>query len=220
MSKKETPTLEANRRERVGSRYAKRLRAAGRLPAVIYGHKKDPVAVDVDGKTTLHHLHTGHRILNVAVEGKEETCIVKDLQFSYLGDEVIHLDFARIDLSEEVTFNARLNFVGTPVALKTDGAIFRTVSDTIELRCKASDVLTEALDVDITELEADKYMTIGEVPLPEGFTAEGDPQEIVCRIALVAEEAAEPTEEVEGEPEIISESTDGEEEAGEAESES
>ncbi len=111
--KHETPKIEAERREKVGSVYAQRLRKAGRLPAVIYGHKQDPVAVSVDEKEILAHLNHGTHVLDIAVKGAgSETVLVKDLQFGYLGDNVMHVDFARVDLEEEVTVLVTLLFSG------------------------------------------------------------------------------------------------------------
>ena len=76
----DTPTIEARFRERIGTRYAKRLRDQGRLPAVIYGHGAAPQSVSVDEKEILHALHLGAHVFNVTIEGKPETCLVKELQ--------------------------------------------------------------------------------------------------------------------------------------------
>ncbi len=67
---------------------------------MIYGHKREPLAVSVDTKEMLSHLQQGAHVLALTVDGarEAETCLVKDLQFGYLGDTVIHVDFARVDL--------------------------------------------------------------------------------------------------------------------------
>ena len=109
------PTVPAEPRERIGSRYAQRLRKAGRLPAVVYGHKQDPVAISVDGKSMLQMLERGNRVFELAIDGGvTETVLVKDLQFGYLGDNVVHIDFARVDFNEQVTVNVQLHFIGQP----------------------------------------------------------------------------------------------------------
>ena len=96
----DTPTLTALPRHRTGSRYARRLRQSGQLPAVIYGHKSDPLPVSIDEKDMLTLLHHGTHVMKLNVEGGgEETCLIKDLQFGYLGDNVIHVDFARVALA-------------------------------------------------------------------------------------------------------------------------
>ena len=109
----ESPTIQAMQRDRVGTRYSRRLRQEGKLPAVIYGHGSDPMSIVVNSKETLALLHHGAHVLNIAVEGGDtETCLVKDLQFGYLGDDVIHVDFARVNLDETVQVLVRLELVG------------------------------------------------------------------------------------------------------------
>lgn len=202
----QAPVIEANRRDRLGTRYARRLRSAGRLPAVIYGHKQDPVAIHVDLKQTLLVLHHGSRLLNVTVDGESETCMVKDLQFDYLGTNVIHMDLTRVDLTEQVHVQAHLHYVGTPIGLKTPGAIFRTILDSVEVSCTAANIPSEAIPIDVSGLEAGDFLTAGELSLPATLKLEEDPDTAVCRIAIVSEEEEQPAEAVEGEPEIIRES--------------
>jgi ribosomal protein L25 (general stress protein Ctc) len=99
----EIPTINAAKRERLGSRYAQRLRKTGHLPAVIYGHGNDPVSVSIEEKATLAYLHRGQHVFNVAVDGAAtETCLVKDLQFGFLGDDVIHIDLARVNVCDTI----------------------------------------------------------------------------------------------------------------------
>jgi len=206
----ETPTLIAERRERTGSRYAKRLRRAGRLPAVIYGHQEDPVAVSVDQKETIDALRKGSHIVTVDIGGKGETCLVKDLQFGYLGDDVIHVDFTRVNLDEEVTVNVHLHFTGEPEAAKQPGAVLTTDLTELEIVCKASDIPHEIV-VDLGQME--QSITVGEVQLPPGTRTDFEPDTPVAHIDWIAEEAAGEEVEVVGEeePEIITEAA-GEEE--------
>src|SRR5438046_2509812 len=97
--KQETPTIAATKRQRVGSRYSQRLRKSGQLPGVIYGHKTEPLSITIGEKETLAVLKHGAHVVNVALEGGQpETCLVKDVQYGYLGDNVIHIDFTRVDL--------------------------------------------------------------------------------------------------------------------------
>ena len=82
---KETPTLAASTRERTGSRYARRLRAAGQLPAVLYGHGMDPISIAIHEIEIIRHLTEGAHVFELDIEGRKETCLVKDLQFGWLG---------------------------------------------------------------------------------------------------------------------------------------
>jgi large subunit ribosomal protein L25 len=202
----ETPTIKATPRERLGSRYAQRLRKTGQLPGVIYGHKANPVAISVDEKETLTILHHGAHVVNVAIAGGQaETCLVKDLQFGYLGDNVIHIDFARVDLNEEVEVNVHLRFTGTPEAAKKPGAVLSHPMTQLEVICKVSEIPDE-IKVDISKME--EVFTVGELQLPPGVRTKVNPNQLVAQITQVLEEVAA-TEAAEpgatAEPEVITE---------------
>jgi large subunit ribosomal protein L25 len=215
----ETPTIKAQMRDRIGSRYAQRLRKAGRLPAVIYGHKQDPVHVSVEEKEILIHLHHGVHVMNMEVEGGEkQTCLVKAIQFGYLGDNVIHLDLTRVDLDEEVTVNVHLHFTGEPKGAKQPGAIVSHPLNDLEVICKVS-AIPDEIRVDLSEME--QSITVGELVLPEGVRTEVDPETTVATITYIAEEEAEGEEAEVGEemaePEVITEAKDeGDEEKSES----
>jgi large subunit ribosomal protein L25 len=205
--KQETPTIVAEPRERVGSRYSQRLRKAGKLPGVIYGHGADPQSIAVDAKQTLIHLHDGVHVVNVAIEGKSpETCLVKELQFGYLGDNVIHIDFARVDLNEEVEVSVHLKFIGHPESAKKPGAILTHPMAQLDVVCKVSEIPDE-IKVDISGM--DDAFTVGQIQLPPGVTTRVDADQLVAQITLVHEEIAAPeAAEVEAgaaEPEVITE---------------
>jgi large subunit ribosomal protein L25 len=203
----QTPTIKATPRERVGSRYAQRLRKLGLLPGVIYGHKANPQPISVNEKETLNALKHGAHVVNVAVEGQQpETCLVKDLQFGYLGDNVIHIDFARVDLNEEVSVNVQLKFVGTPEAAKKPGAIMTHPMTQLEVICKVAEIPDE-IKVDISKME--EVLTVGEIQLPPGVRTKVSPYLLVAQITTVLEEVAVAPEAAEvavvAEPEVITE---------------
>ncbi len=208
----ETPTITAERRERIGTRYANRLRKDGRLPGVIYGHMADPVPVSVDEKQVVTLLNHGAHVMNIDVAGDQtQTCLVKDIQFGYLGDNVIHIDFARVDLDEEVTVNVALHFSGEPAMLKTPGAVLSHPMTELEVICRV-DAIPDEIKVDLSEME--QSYNVGELTLPPGVRTEVDPTMTVAQISVVHEEEAE-GEEVEvaegAEPEVITEAKDEEE---------
>lgn len=162
----ETPNLPAERRERHGSRYAQRLRKAGRLPAVVYGHGSDPMSISVDAKEALAHLHHGNHVFNISVDGESsETCLVKDLQFGYLGDDVIHVDFARVNLDEKVKVLIQLDFHGTPIAGQKGGAIVVHDLAELEIECAVRNI-PEGLRVDLDAF--DDVVHVSDLTLPEG----------------------------------------------------
>jgi len=207
----DTPTLDVATRERTGSRYAKRLREAGRLPAVIYGHGGDPVHVSADAAEAIGHLQDGAHVMDVRVDGgNSETCLVKELQFGHLGDELVHFDLARVDLNQIVTVNVPVNLFGEAKGAKETGAMLVVVRSEIEVRCKVSAIPSE-IKADITELT--EALTIGELDLPAGVEPILDPEKHIAHIAYKAEETEAEGEATDvdadgAEPEVITEKSD------------
>ncbi len=214
-----TPSITATTRARTGSRYAQRLRKQGRLPAVIYGHETDPVSISVDEKEMLTHLKHGTHVLSLNVEGHaKETCLVKELQFGYLGDNVIHVDFARVDLDEEVHVHVHLNFVGEPASARKTGAILSHDLTELEVICRVNEIPDE-IKVDLNLMEEATVLTVGELSLPPGLRATTHPGTPVAHISFVHKEEAvgEEVEVVPGaeEPEVITEAKADEAASGE-----
>jgi large subunit ribosomal protein L25 len=211
----QTPTINAQPRDRMGTRYARRLRQAGRLPAIVYGHGQKPVSVSVDEKETLTVLRSGTHLVNLAIEGTTaETCLVKDLQFGYLGDNVVHVDFARVDLDEEVTVQVHIHYFGESPASKKPGAVVAIDYAELEVVCKAGEIPSE-IRVDLSKLEEDA-ITVSQITLPPGVKANVPPETPLVHIEFVAEEVVAEAAVVAGpaEPEVIT--AKKEEEPGEA----
>ena len=206
----ETPRIEAERREKVGTTYSRRLRKAGRLPAIIYGHKKTPVAVSVDEKQMLILRHQGTHVLDMNVKGSTpETVLVKDLQFGFLGNDVVHIDFARVDLEEEVTVQVNIVFVGQPHAAAQAGAILSHDQTSLEVICRVNAIPAE-IKADLTLMGEGTLLTVGDLELPTGVRAAADPETPVSHITFVKKEEEAVGEEVDvaatgDEPEVITE---------------
>ena len=219
--KHKAPTVEARPREKIGSTYARRLRKTGRLPAVIYGHKKTPVAISVDKDEMLTHLRHGTHVLHIDVAGSPpETCLVKDLQFGYLGDNVIHVDFARVDLEEEVNVRVHLTFRGEPHAAARGGAILNYDLTDLEVVCRVNEI-PEDINVDLMVMGEGLMLTVADIELPPGIRTDLAPDTPVAHVSFVkreeevavGEEAEVPVEGAE--PEVITEAKAGEAAEGE-----
>lgn len=183
----ETPTINAKLRDRMGTRYSRRERSQGRLPAVIYGHGSKPVHVTVDEIEALTHLHDGAHVVNLNVEGAESaTCLVKDLQFGYLGDNVIHIDFTRVDLDEEVEVKVHLHFVGVPKEAGKPGSIVTHDIMELEVICKVI-AIPESIRVDLSKMEGMRF-DVRDLVLPEGVRSAVPLDAPVVRIEFVKEE--------------------------------
>jgi len=208
----ETPTITAKTRDKSGTRYAQRLRKVGRLPAVIYGRKTDPVSVSVDEEEILALIQHGAHAMYVDVEGAgRETCLVKELQYGYLGDNVIHVDLARVNMEDEVEVHVHLTFGGLAVEAQKSDAILRHDLTELYVRCKVI-AIPEDIRVDLSTMEGTQ-LSAGEVPLPDGVTLAGDPDALVASVSFLRVEEEATGEEAEvtgadGDPEVITESTE------------
>ena len=102
----------AKPRSELGSRANKRLRDSGLFPGVIYGHKEAVVPVTLPKKEVVNHLNHGAHLFDLALDGKSEKVLVKEVQYDHLGMEVIHVDFARVSLDEKVEVTVPLELKG------------------------------------------------------------------------------------------------------------
>lgn len=199
----ETPTIVAQPRERTGSRYSQRLRKEGRLPAVMYGHKIDPVSISVNEIELLDIVKQGMHVMNIDLAGNTQTCLVKDLQFGYLGDNVIHVDFARVNLDEEVTVNVHIKFIGKPVGAEKPGAVVTHDMTELEVICKVNAIPDE---IRVDQSNMTDMLTIADIKLPAGVRSAAPLDTPIAHIGFVHEEGDGEAGAVEGagpEPEVI-----------------
>ncbi|MEL7472278.1 MAG: 50S ribosomal protein L25 [Planctomycetota bacterium] len=211
----DAPTLTAKIRERIGSRYAKRVRDAGGLPAVVYGHGETPESVSLNAKEALEHFHKGEKVFTLAIEsdgGKnnEQTVLLKDLQFDHLGTNVVHADFARVDLTERVNTRAHLELVGDAPGLKHTGAILMQPITELDLECQVTN-LPDSIEVSVAELDVDHPIHAKDVKLPKPtMVLLTDPEAIVAQIVIQTHEEEDATAEggevsAAGSPEVLTE---------------
>ena len=186
----ETPLIKVEMREKLGTRYAQRLRKNGRLPASIYGLGTEPISVSIDEKDIITHLRHGSHVMELDNgDGSPATVLVKDLQFGYLGDNLIHVDFARVNLTQIVTVNTKLNIIGQPTQSSTPGAMLEIIRPEIEIECMVKDI-PGAITADLSTVE--EVFTIGDLILPEGVRATLDEVRHIAHITIIQEEVEEP----------------------------
>lgn len=204
MAKHEIPQLDAQSRERMGSRYAARLRDKGRLPAIIYGHKQDPAAITLDARIFSDVLRRRAHVVNIAQDAKTQSCLVKDVQWNHLGTHIIHVDLARVDLTERVRTEVGLEYVGEPKATQEAGSILEHIYSEIEIECEAGNI-PESIRVDLTDIAREKPFAVRDLQLPPGIVCTMDPNTTLAAISFVAEQVEEPVAAEAGpaEPEVI-----------------
>ena len=207
--------LKVDIREQTGSKAAVKVRQQGRIPAILYGHKQEPVAVSLDAHDFVEGLHHGHRLMDLQIGKKLQKAIVKDLQYDYLGKEVIHADLVRVDVTETVKVPIPIELRGVARGAEHGGIVEEHV-DHVEVECKVTDI-PESLVVGVKHIEVGDVLHARDIELPEGVKLASDPETLILTCGLVA--AAKTTEELEEEvpvaPEVIGEAKEAKEAEGE-----
>ena len=212
----EIPKISVEDRQRLGSRYAQRVRATGKIPAVIYGHGQDPAHVVVDRKQITELIEDNAHLLEVTAPAGVQPCLIKDVQWDHLGSTIVHVDLARVDLSETVEVEVALEVKGDAIGLKQEGAYLDHPVTQLSVECRA-DSIPEEIVIDVSNLEVDQAITVADLKLPDGVTCTMDPETVLAQVLIAEEETAatEPAADT-AEPELIRKRPeDGEEAAAE-----
>lgn len=204
------PTIKAEPRSKMGSRYAARYRQSGHLPAVIYGHGTKPESVNLSAEAVIPQIEAGEKVFNLEMAGASgQMLLLKEVQFDYLGTNIIHADFARVDLNERVRTKVHVELTGDAKGLKSAGAILMHPTSELEIECRVAD-LPDVIQVNVSDLEMNQSITADKVKLPSAdMKLVTDPHAIVAQIVeqkeeVVAEAAVVATEGA-AEPEVIGE---------------
>jgi large subunit ribosomal protein L25 len=200
-----TLKLKAEARDHTGSKTAVQVRKQGRIPAIVYGHKEQPVAISLDRHDFTEGIHHGHRLMNVQLGKKKESVIIKDLQYDHLGKNIIHADLMRVSATERVKVNIPIELKGTAKGTHSGGIIEEHL-DSLEVECKVTDI-PEVISVRVNDIDIGENLHAGDIELPEGVKLITDKDALVVTCHLVA--AAKTAEELEAEqpvaPEVIGE---------------
>jgi large subunit ribosomal protein L25 len=222
-------TLDAVKREGRGKNEANRLRAAGQMPAVVYGSKKDGkapegVAVSVDPKAVLRILHSdsgANTLINLRVDGTEARVMVKEYQLDPITHQLLHADFYALAMDKAITVTVPIVLKGESRGVKQQGGIVDFVTRDIEVQCLPTDI-PENISVDISELMLNQSIRLKELTQGPKWKAMTDGETMIVHVVMPkAEEsaAAAETAAAEGaapvaaaEPEVIKKGKDEKEE--------
>lgn len=211
-------TLAAGIGRPTGSRASGRLRAEGKVPGVVYGQGKDPVAVSVVWRDLRHALvgEAGlNALIDLQVDGASELVIVKDLQRHPVRRDVLHVDFLRINRDEELTVDVPITLLGEATeVLRADGVVDQSMH-ALSVTAKPNDIPNE-LTIDISGLALGDTLRVADLQLPAGVTTSVDPEEPVVSTSAAAVMDVEPAEEGEAEEGAEGEAAAAEAEGGEA----
>jgi large subunit ribosomal protein L25 len=209
----ETFTVEGTVREERGKGPARRTRATGMVPAILYGGKKDAVSLSVNAKQVAKILRseTGHNtIFSVHVAGgNEEKAMVKDWQVDPVSGSLLHVDLLRVAMDVRMRVKVPVHTFGEPQGVKLQGGIFEMVTREVEVECLPGDI-PEEFKMDVSELLIGKQLRAADLPLdPKKVKLLTDPQRVLAHVVTLkkeeepAPEAAVAAETAPAEPEVI-----------------
>jgi large subunit ribosomal protein L25 len=205
-------TLEVSRREKSGKEVAKKLRAAGKVPAVVYGGHKEPVAIEVDRKAVSELVQKSEHgvrsifLLKMSGTDQQRHAMIKDIQIDPVSRRMTHIDFVRVVMDEVVRVTVPVHIVGTAIGVKEGGILDWQLRD-LHVECLPN-AIPDKLDIDVTALGSHDYLRVSDLTLPEGVKVLEDPERVVVGVTHLRAEVVEPTAEAAAaatpaEPEVI-----------------
>ncbi len=212
----EVHEITAQPREMSGTRACRRLRRQDLVPAVLYGHGQPNVMLSLHCEAIEKALHERALVLKVVWDGSEETAQIKEVQYDAVGDNLLHVDLARISLTETLTVTVPVKTHGEPRGAD-EGGVLELLEFELEVECLPTDI-PENIRVEVADLGVGDSLTIADLVFPEGVTPTGEPEMVVVSVVEPLEEVEEEEapEAAVAEPEVIGreakEAEEGEEE--------
>jgi large subunit ribosomal protein L25 len=217
-----TVDLAVEKREKFGKGHAKRLRKTKRIPAILYGHKRESLALELSLTDLENVLKTGggNVVLSLRISGMKKgdapTALIKDLQVDPLTDVIRHVDFHAISLTEKIRVKVPLHEKGEAAGVK-EGGVLEHVHWEIEVECLPTEI-PEKIDVEIEHLKINDAIHVKDLHLPAGVVSAMDPEEVVFTVLppMKEEVPVAAAEEAPTEPEVIGKKKEEAAEEGEA----
>jgi large subunit ribosomal protein L25 len=221
-----TVSLSANARDGKGKGAARSLRSQGQVPAVIYGHGRQPQPLALNARDLdklLSHIQAESTVIEVTVDGHTAKTLIREIQRHPIKRQILHVDFQALVAGEKVTVSIPIVLLGVPEGVRLEGGVLDQTLREIEIEVDPSNI-PDHVEYDITNMVIGDSVHISDLKVPEGVEVIDDPETSVAVLAApraVIEEVAAVAEPVEGEagavaePEVIGRGK--EEEEGEAE---
>ncbi len=158
-----------------GSSASRRLRRAGRVPAIVYGGEAQPLNIELDHNEIYHALRKEAfhaSILDMDLEGKSQSVLLRSVQWHPYKQQVLHVDFQRVSASQRIHTKVPVHFINgeNSPAVKIGGAIISHVINELDVSCLPAD-LPAAIEVDLSNIEAGASVHLADITLPKGVTA-------------------------------------------------
>ncbi len=216
--------LEVELREGTGKGVARKLRAAGRIPGVLYGRGKPPQSFTLDPRALERVIATSeagmNTLIDLSIAGSrdraERVVLVKELQRDPVRGAPLHVDLYQVDLTTTIAVKVPIHLLGRPKGVEFSGGILDHALRELDVECLPR-AIPESISVDVSELEIGGSIHVRDLALPEGVKLRSDPDlSVASVVAPKVEEEAAPAAPVEGAEAVAAAPVEGEAEAAEA----
>jgi large subunit ribosomal protein L25 len=210
--------LTADKRDGTGKGVARKLRSAGRVPGVLYGHGVEPVPLSLDAKDLYHALHTSagtNVLVDLVVGGDKHLALPREIQQDHIKGQLVHVDFLAVKADETITVDVPFREEGEAPGVKEGGVVEHHIFE-LHVECLPADVPDEIV-ADISTFQLGDVLKVGDIVPPKGVSILTDPEETVLAVVVPAvlkteAELGVPGEEL-PEGEVPAEAEEGEGEA-------
>jgi large subunit ribosomal protein L25 len=186
-----------------GSRVSRRLRATGRIPAVIYGHKQAVVPITLGRDDVWRMIKTPGHLADLDLGDSTETVLIREVQWDHLGKEILHLDFSRVSAEEVIETEVSFELRGQAAGI-ANGGILEHLVHRLSINCRAG-AIPDSIKADVSHLQIDEGIHVRDLTLPPDVTVNADPDLLLAHVVIrgTQEEPVEAPAEGTTQPEVI-----------------
>ncbi len=207
--------LVAEKRIKLGSAESRRMRRNGIVPANVYGHGLDPVALSVSDDDLRPIVMSGTQVVEIDIDGTTETAIIREVQWDTFSTYIQHVDLIRVDPNERVTVDVAIVLRGTPLGVVAGGRLDQQLH-LLTLDCRAVQI-PDSITVRVGKLEIGDSILVSDLKMQEGVVAHNPPESIVVRVNEAVELEDEEDADMDAgpaEPELVGRKAEDEESDG------
>lgn len=197
-------TLSANVRAETGKGAARKIRQAGNIPAVIYGHNREPQSLVLNARETeklVKSIAVSSTVIELSIDGKTARSLIREIQRHPFKRTILHIDFQELVAGETVTVKCPIVYVGTPEGVRLEGGILDQIMHELQIQVDPGNIPNH-IDVDISSLKVGKSLHVSDLQLPAGIKVIDDAGATLC-IVQAPKQAVETPADGAAEPELI-----------------
>jgi large subunit ribosomal protein L25 len=200
-------SLNASVRNDTGKGASRKIRQAGDIPCVIYGHGREPQSLTVNARETerlLQRIATSSTVIELGLDGKTARTLIREVQRHPFKRNIMHIDFQELVAGETITVRCPIVYVGTPEGVRTEGGVLDQIMHELYIEVDPAN-LPNHIDVDVSAIRMGKSLHVADLTVPQGVKILDEPEATVCVVSApkVATEETPAAEAGAAEPELI-----------------